>query len=266
MTTEGGLRAERIFLGDVELELYRSGGARGGTPLLFLHPASGFWPLQPYVGLLAAKHDLVVPSHPGFGTSSLPDWLDSVEDIAHIYLHLLDQLGLSQVDLAGCSLGGWIAAEMATKAPERFRRIVMVNPVGVKIGSREKLDIPDVFALAQDKAEALLFHDPAKMKVDYKTMPDEQVRIAMRNRESFALLVWEPYMHNPKLKHRLARVTNPTRFIHGASDGLVSAEYIKGYATLFPNASLRTISEAGHAPQMERPDAFVTEVSDFLNG
>lgn len=265
MTGESSLRADRIALGDVDLELFRSRG-RGGTPLLLLHPASGFWPRECYVGLLAAKHDLVIPSHPGFGNSSLPGWLDSVEDIAHIYLHMLDRLNLSQVDLAGCSLGGWIAAEMATKAPERFRRIVLVNPVGIKIGSRERLDIPDVFALSQDKLAAMLFHDPEKMKVDYGAMPDGDLRIAMRNRETFALLVWEPYMHNPKLKHRLARVTNPTRLIHGASDGLVSAEYIEGYAALFPNASLRTIAEAGHAPQMEQPKVFVSEVSDFLNG
>ena len=35
---------------------------------------------------------MIAPSHPGFGKSSLPDWLDSVDDIAHIYLELMDRL------------------------------------------------------------------------------------------------------------------------------------------------------------------------------
>ena len=47
-----------------------------------------------------------------------------------------------------------------------------------------------------------------------------------------ALLVWEPYMHNPKLRHRLHRVTAPTLFLRGESDGLVSAEYLAALCAL----------------------------------
>ena len=58
---------------------------------------------------------MIAPSHPGFGKSSLPDWLDSIDDIAHIYLELMDRLGLARTDLVGFSIGGWIAADIATK-------------------------------------------------------------------------------------------------------------------------------------------------------
>src|SRR5436190_12023422 len=110
-----------------------------GPPILFLHGAQGFAPEHPYVAPLSERHRLIAPSHPGFGTSTLPDWLDSVDDIAHLYLELLDRLALKDVDLVGCSIGGWIAAEMATKVPERIRRLVMVGPVGVKVGPTDKL-------------------------------------------------------------------------------------------------------------------------------
>ena len=46
-------------------------------------------------------------------------------------------------------------------------------------------------------------------------------------------------MHNPKLKHRLHRVTAPTLFMRGESDGLVSADYLAAYARLLPNARTR---------------------------
>ena len=49
-----------------------------------------------------------------------------------------------------------------------------------------------------------------------------------RNRETLALLAWEPWMHNPKLKHRLHRAGMPALFVRGESDGLVSAEYLAG--------------------------------------
>src|SRR3981081_1386261 len=101
----------------IDLEVHDQGK---GEPLLFLHSAQGFDPRHEVVPLLTQKHRLIAPSHPGFGKSSLPDWLDSVDDIAHVYLELLDQLKLESATLIGCSIGGWIAAEMATKAPERF--------------------------------------------------------------------------------------------------------------------------------------------------
>ena len=59
-------------------------------------------------------------------------------------------------------------------------------------------------------------------------------------------------MHNPKLKHRLHRVSMPTLFLRGASDGIVSAEYLARYAALIPQARIETIAEAGHLPHVEQ--------------
>ena len=72
-----------IKIADVELELLDAGQ---GSPVLFLHGAGGFGERQPFVAPLSAKRRLIAPSHPGFGKSSLPDWLDSIDDIAHVYL------------------------------------------------------------------------------------------------------------------------------------------------------------------------------------
>jgi pimeloyl-ACP methyl ester carboxylesterase len=246
---------------DIDLELFESGK---GSPVLFLHGGEGFDERQPFVAPLAAKHRLIAPSHPGFGKSSLPEWLDNVDDIAHIYLELLDTLGLDKVDIAGCSIGGWIAAEMGTKVPERVGKLVMVGPVGVKTGSPDKLDIPDIFALPQADVQKLMYHDPAKMAPDTKKMTDDELAAMFRNRETLALLVWEPWMHSTKLKHRLHRVKSPALFIRGGSDGLVSDNYLKAYAALLPNARTLTIPAAGHAPHLEQPEAFASAVLEFL--
>lgn len=250
-----------IAIAGAELEVFEAGE---GPPILFLHGANGFAPEHPYVNALAARHRLLAPSHPGFGTSSLPDWIDTPDDIAYIHLALLDHLGLHQVDVIGCSLGGWIACELATKHPQRVRRMVLVGPVGVKTGPIDRLDVPDIFALPQDTLNALLFHDPARMRMDPSRLTDEQLAISVRNRETLALLTWEPYMHNPKLPHRLHRVTAPTLLVRGASDGLVSASYIESYARLLPDARIATIAAAGHAPQVEQPDEFTRTALAFL--
>jgi pimeloyl-ACP methyl ester carboxylesterase len=256
------LQRGTIAIAGVELELFEDGD---GQPLLFLHGGQGFMPEHPYVRLLLARRRLIAPSHPGFGKSSLPDWIDAADDIAYIYLELMDRLGLVQADVIGCSIGGWIAAELATKSPTSVRRLVLVGPVGVKIGPVDRLDIPDIFALPQVEMERLLYHDPERMRVIPAHLTDEQLATSVRNRETLALLTWEPYMHNPKLRHRLHCITAPTLFLRGESDGLVSAEYLAAYARLLPNARTDTIAAAGHTPQVEQPEAFARTVLAFLD-
>ena len=256
------MTSQTLKIGDTDIELFDSGT---GTPLLFLHSAQGFSPNHPYVAPLVAARRLIAPSHPGFGKSSLPFWLDTVDDIAHIYLELLDRLGLQKVDVVGCSIGGWIAADLASKVPERIGKLVLVGPVGVKTGPTDKLDVPDIFALNPEAVGKLMFHDPVKARPDFSNASDEDLMVVARNRETLALLAWEPWMHNPKLRHRLHRVASPTLFLRGESDGICSAEYMARYATLIPGAQSTTIAQAGHAPQIEQTGAFVTKVLEFLN-
>ena len=47
-------------------------------------------------------------------------------------------------------------------------------------------------------------------------------------------------------------------------DCLISADYLAKYAALLPNATTATIAAAGHVPESEQPEAFVTKVLSFL--
>jgi pimeloyl-ACP methyl ester carboxylesterase len=252
---------ETIEVAGLKLEVFRDGA---GPTLLVLHEGGGFNPDAEIITLLAKHRSLICPSHPGFGKSDLPDWVDSVDDIAHVHLELLDKLGVRQTEMLGISLGGWVAAEMATRSPERFTKLILVGAVGVKTGPADCLDIPDVFAFSPAELERALYHNPEKMRVDLASLPDDRLATIFRNREATALYVWEPYMHNPKLKHRLRRVSAPTLFLRGASDGLVSHRYMASYAELFPNARTGTIEAAGHLPHLEQPSKFAEHVTAFL--
>jgi pimeloyl-ACP methyl ester carboxylesterase len=256
-----GLSRTTVPIAGVDLEVFECGS---GEPILFLHGAAGVPQASPFLELIGRQRRVIAPSHPGFGRSSLPDWIDSVDDIAHIYLELMDRLDLPRVKLIGCSIGGWIAAELATKSPERIEKMILVGPEGVKVGSRDKLDIPDIFAMSQEQMAKIMFHDPAKARIDYSKLSAEQLTVVARNRETLALLVWEPYMHNPKLKHRLHRVDLPVLFMRGESDGLISADYLAKYSKLVPNGRIETIAAAGHSPQVEQPEAFAAKVLSFF--
>src|SRR5688572_14145644 len=131
VTSQPGLVRSTIKLGEVELELFEGGS---GPPLLFLHGGGGLRPQAPFLASLSQGFRVLAPAHPGFGQSNLPFWLDSIDDYAHVYLELLARLDLKGVVLVGHSIGGWTAAELATKSTERIARIILVAPVGIKVG------------------------------------------------------------------------------------------------------------------------------------
>ena len=256
-----GYALPMITVAGIELEIFERGR---GEPILYLHGGAGIGSDIPFLELIAKERRVIAPSHPGFGRSSLPDWLDSVDDISHVYLELMDRLGLMRLDLVGFSIGGWIAAEIASKVPDRLTRLALIGPVGVKTGPPDKLDIPDIFAMSQEALDRLRLHDPGNNPVELAAMSDDELLIAARNRETLALISWEPYMHNPKLRHRLHRVEAPVLLLRGASDGIVSADYLSRYAALFANARIETIAQAGHLPQVEQREVTAKIILQFL--
>lgn len=145
-----------VKISGVDVEYFMAGE---GKPLLFLHDERGLSSRNPILDFLAAQRHVVALSLPGFGQSDLPLWIDCVDDLAYIALGLLDYLKLDSVDVVGCSLGGWVAAEMASKSPQRIRRLVLAAPYGVKLGPVDRLEFPDLFALPKSVIAEKSFHD-----------------------------------------------------------------------------------------------------------
>jgi pimeloyl-ACP methyl ester carboxylesterase len=118
--------------------------------------------------------------------------------------------------------------------------------------------------MPESDVSKLIFHNPERMKPDPTKMSEDELAAMFRARETLALLTWEPWMHNPKLKRRLHRIAAPVLFIRGESDGLVSQEYLGAYARMLPDARELTIKAAGHVPQLEQPADFTAAVLEFL--
>ncbi len=236
-----------------------------GRPLLVLHGESGLEPAGRFVSLLAEQGRVIAPCHPGFGHAADVDTIDTVDDLSYLYLDLLEALDLRGVTLVGCSLGGWVAAELAVKSTARLARLVLVAPTGIKIGDRETRDIPDIFALSPDEVARLQYHDPGRAAVDHGTLSDAELRVRVRNREATALYVWEPYFHNPKLRQRLHRIRIPSLLVWGASDRFLLPDYYGvAYREAIPGARLEIVERAGHWPHLEQPAALAEHVRRFL--
>jgi pimeloyl-ACP methyl ester carboxylesterase len=265
MTVPAESSAPGLAINGVAMEIIERGK---GRPLLFLHPGhpSGrLDPKAPVLELLSERARVLAPTHPGFGSTPAPRELTTVDDLAYLYLDMLDALDLREVVVVGASLGGWIAAEMAVKSTERMSALVLANAVGIKAGDRETRDIADIFAVTDKQLAELAWADPARLAPNPKGLPESDLIAMARSRESTGRYAWSPYMHNPKLKGRLHRVRVPTLVLWGAADRVTKLEYGRSYAAAIPGARFETIEGAGHFPHLEQPQAFSRAVSGFLD-
>jgi pimeloyl-ACP methyl ester carboxylesterase len=235
-----------------------------GRPLLFLHPGEGLAPERPWLELLSRRFRVIAPWHPGYGNSPLIDGSGSVDDLAYLYLDLAAELKLENAVLVGACFGGWVAAEMMVRSTARFSHLVLAAPLGIKLGGREERDIADMHGLARAEYLRLAWADPAKGDIDFTRLPESELAAIVRAREAFALYGWKPYMHNPRLKRWLHRIDRPSMLLWGAEDRIVTPAYGEGWRQAIPEAQLEIISQAGHFPLWEQPEASVERLSAFI--
>ena len=254
--------ARTIAIAGVSLEVEERGD---GPPLLFLHPGEGLEPERAWLDLLAQRFRVVAPHHPGWGNSTLPDWLSTVDDLAYLYLDLTAALGLERATLAGACFGGWIAAEMAIRDTRRFARLVLADSLGIKVGGVTDRDIADMHAISRDDYMRLAWADPARGARDMMQLPETALAGIARGREAFARFGWKPYMHNPHLRRWLHRIGIPTLLLWGAEDGIVTTAYGEAWRTAIQGARMEIIAEAGHFPHWEQPSEFARRVSHFAD-
>lgn len=253
---------ETITVAGIATQVF-SGGR--GEPLLVLHGAGGNPGWMPYNEALAAHFRVIAPSHPGFGASDRPDWMERVHDLAYFYRWFMEEQRLGPLPAVGFSMGGWLAAEMAAMYPALLSRMVLVGAAGMRPHNAE---IADIFLLSDEEVDALRFYDTGQVP-DYDALfgqepTDEARQTATWDREMAALLTWKPYMHNPKMPHLMAQVKLPTLIVWGKQDAIVPVECGELYQQAIPGAALTVIDRCGHSPQVERPDAFLAAVLPFL--
>jgi len=257
----GSSTAERLSIRGIGLEVLRRGA---GRPALLLHGLQNADPRARFLDGLGRHAEVIAPSHPGFGDSPRPADFETVYDLVHLYLELLDSLPYEKVTLIGLSFGGWLAAELAVACGHRLDRLVLVDAFGIKLGDRETPDILDLFNTSPAEVRRRTWHDPSRWAPDYDAMSDDELVVRARNWDALCLYGWHPYMYNPPLKRWLGRIGVPTLVLWGASDGVVKPSYGRAYSDLIPGSRFELIEGAGHHPEIEQAEAFVDAIARFL--
>ncbi len=232
-----------------------------GPPLLYLHGAGAGGRWLTFQEQLARHFTVYAPSHPGHGGSPAAEWIEHISDLAFHYLDLLDELGLERAHLVGASLGGWIAAEIATMASPRLRSLVLIDPVGIKV---EGWIYPFLFSMELPELVPMIFQKPdAALALAPKDDSIDTLAELFRQNAALARVGWNPYLYNPLLARRLPRIAAPTLLCWGEHDRLVPLQCAEAWAKSIPGAQLVTFPESGHVPHLEEAEAVAAAVVDF---
>jgi pimeloyl-ACP methyl ester carboxylesterase len=212
-----------------------------GEPLVLVHGLAGSWrwwsPLLERLARMHRVHAIDVPRQRGSvpGTA-LSAWL----------ARKLDEAELDQVDLAGHSLGGLVAAELAALRPERVRRLVLVAPAGIPCGrSLPGRSLPLVETL-YDLRRSL----PLVVSDALRAGP-------------LGLAHGIAYVSSRDLWAELPEVRAPTLLLWGERDRLVPLWVAEEWQRLVPHARLELLP-CGHVPMLEQPGAVADHIEAFL--
>ena len=238
---------------------YYEGGS--GKPLVFLHGAGGFIPTDTFLDKLSAKYHVYAPLLPGYGDSEECPTLRDMLDFTLHTLDVVEALGLKDPVLVGHSMGGMIAAEMASIAHNDFTRLGLIASAGLWM---DQHPIPDLFAMLPYEMPPYLFHD---VEAGTKLMtagvaldnPEWLKAFLVQNARQMGMAgkILFPIPERG-LSERLYRIKAKTLIVWGASDKLIPPIYGEAFKKAIKGAQLTTIPKAGHLVPLEQPDELVS--------
>jgi pimeloyl-ACP methyl ester carboxylesterase len=257
-------------------------------PLVLVHGTSASlhtW--EGWSAALRAQRRVITFDLPGFGLTGpfsgrYAAWSYSGDELARFTLELLDELKVRHFSIGGNSLGGEVAWRVASLAPERTQRLVLVDatgyelqpdavPIGFRLANLPGLNLIFEWLLPRGLVEASVrevYGDAGKvtpMLVDryFETTLREGNRRALTQRFRAQAADLRAVASNVE---RIRALKLPTLVIWGTRDRLIPPAMAQRFHADVAGSRLVLLEGLGHVPQEEDPAASLAAVKAFLSG
>ena len=233
-----------------------------GPPLILTHgysSTSEMW--QGQVEALAKQHKLVLWDMRGHGRSDYPADAGAYSEALTIadIAALLDAIGTERAIVGGLSLGGYMSLAFYRAHPERVRALLIID-TGPGFRKDDARDAWNKRAL--DTAERFEREGLAMLK----SASHERAMVSHRDasglvRAARGMLT----QRDARVIEILPEIKVPALIVVGADDApfLAASDYM---AAKIPGARKAVIPAAGHAVNIDQPQAFIDAVLPFLDG
>jgi pimeloyl-ACP methyl ester carboxylesterase len=254
------------------LDSHRGGS---GQPLLLVHGLGHTWRgWKPMLPMLERSFDVLAVDLPGFGHSApLPEGTaPTAEALADAIEREMDAAGLYTAHLAGNSLGGWIALELARRG--RARTVTAISPLGLGL-PREAAwgralllgmrwlarNAPAPGAVLANPVGRTLFAGPALGK-PWRADPQDMIEQSelFGNAPGFLPTLDATFNRQPV---GLRELSAPVLLLWGRKDLILLPRQGRRFERLIPGAELRYLKGLGHTPMSDDPETLAAAISEF---
>ena len=262
---------------DGQLVHYRDQGPSSDSlPLVLIHGTSASlhtW--EGWAAELSKTHRVISFDLPGFGLTG-PDADGDYHDARYVVFvrNLLARLGVARAIVAGNSLGGEIAWQLALSDPERVAGLVLVDaaghafvpesmPLGFRIARMPVLREGMRWVLPRRAIEdsvVSVYGDPSRITA---ALVDRYYELTLREGNRVALMQRMDQLA-PGPVERLPEIKVPTLILWGGKDRLIPPAWGEAFHKAIPNSRLVVFPKLGHVPQEEDPAATLAALRDWL--
>lgn len=237
------------------------------TSVVFVHGFMGGsrqW--QSQVKDLGADFDVITVDLPGFGENAHLESPSSIASFASWVLEDLDRCGTNTFHLVGHSMGGMIAQEMVSQAPERVEKLILygTGATGVLPGRFETIETSiaraqadGAKATARRIAATWFLHQEKAESFDACALIAEKAGIR-------AIRTGLRAMQNWSGEAFLSQITSETLVLWGEYDRTYSWTQTEQLWKSIKNSQLSVMPDCAHAAHLESPKLFNLLISKFL--
>jgi pimeloyl-ACP methyl ester carboxylesterase len=279
MTTHNTAPNQFVKAGGVRYA-YRRLGSSHGVPLLLLQHFIGtmdWWDPRLTDGL-AETREVILFDNRGVGLSSgeTPHRIDAMASDVHAFIHAL---GLTQVDVLGFSVGGFVAQELALSYPKDVRKLMLVGtgPRGGEGMQQPREDVVEALGSGDTSAaRAYLFFSQSEKgqraareflaRTAERTVDaDPGSSMQTMQAQSEAIGEWGPAESHAGFLSRLHKLKCPVLVVNGYDDIMVPTANSVILFKAIPRAQLILYPDSGHGALFEFADLFVQHANRFLD-
>ncbi len=245
---------------------YDAMGPASGPPVVLVHGLGGraedWINLAPF--LVRAGYRVYLPDLPGFGRSEQPaDFSYSIPDQADAVMGFMDAMGVKQADLAGWSMGGWIAQWIAAKHRERVNRLMLFDSAGLRVKPDWNTALFTPRDAAElDQLEALLMPHPPQIPA---FIADDVLRASRQNAWVIRRALDSMLAGHEPTDEMLPDLKMPVLIVWGDADHIVPLSQGQRMHHLIPQSQLEVVPGCGHLAPGQCADRIGPQVAEFLH-
>lgn len=248
---------------------YVEQGRRDGPVLVLLHGyTDSYRSFDLDYALLPARYHVYALDQRGHGDSSRPNCCYSQSAFAADVVAFLNARGHTRAILVGHSMGSFIAQQVALEYPSRVRALVLVGSAPTAKGNPVIADLKSVVDTLEDPIDPAFVRD-FQASTFYRPIPPSFLDTAVRESLKVPARVWKATLSGLVAEDHSARLDDlrvPALVVGGDRDSIFSVAEQQALARKLCQGRLLLYPETGHAPHVEQPRRFVTDLTAFVDG